>query len=240
MKRILCSIACCLALLSCEQQGGEEATPKDELLDKTVWACSFFECNSGGLTMPEMTFSDALPERFDAAGIPYQMWEDTIDVYDTLSNYRYEIKSSLEFDKGQCVFTKDSTNYTSIAHYQYEVVKYSLTEGTWTDNKMGIAYRIDRDHIYYSILGYPEYEYTCALLTDFVYTSIVKTAHLNTTEQLSINPKTQNLTFTRSGDEVIMKNEKLKWIGMIDRDEWTMTVTQIVPSHKDIGTYGLK
>ena len=60
-------------------------------------------------------------------------------------------------------------------------------------------------------------------------------------EQIELSHKSDyTFGFTRSGDEVIMKNEKLKWIGMIDRDEWTMTVTQIVPSHKDIGTFGLK
>lgn len=226
-----------VALYACNTS--EQEQPQDKLLTGTTWEYTQTEIRPDTGTPDEVWVTDnILWNALAALQIPYDTTERTAASYDTIRNLRHSTSATLTFTNSRCQYLSAEQTTDSIVHYTKRWKVFHFEPGQYRDPEQKVLVTITNDRIqvvYSGAIHIGEWELTDGSLE-------IYRGRTMTESQLLENSLAQGLNFDyhRDNNEIILTCDSLKWIGALDRTNWTMEVVQVSPSKRDIYTFELK
>lgn len=210
----------------------------DDLLSGTIW-----EYRQIVVTPTDDNFEESF---FDSFSEMLKLFPDIKyslgDINDTQKNDtvynqgKYNI-ATLKFEKGNCFYKEECYQEITIEQYNVSYQKYIFEMGEYNNDYIGIL-KITKDGIYLNRFGNEEKLYA---LDNFQLIRFIGKTLLGKKNEKAYSWQNElSLKYQRTDEQVIFINDNLKWSGIIDFSQYTIDVTQILPSEKLIHVFKLQ
>lgn len=244
-KTILFYLLVILLLVSCSSDSDNEDLQKDELLSNTEWILNKEPENS---FVDEEYYNESVIDKFlqyVSYKFPSIINSITID-YVELNEEKSTIKSAinegkLRFTDTQCIYTKLKQDVVTIQTVKNKYKRMTIPSQEWTNDR-GDILKILPNGIYVTekTTDFPE-EKRLIELTDNQYKEFSNLIGVISEKETTEIKENTNLTFSfiRTENEIIMTNSSYKWFGILNKNNWTISVEQISPEKQEIGIFSL-
>ncbi len=152
------------------------------------------------------------------------------------------ITHTLKFSDSHCIYEIENYSLTMVYQLETKLQSYTFSQQICVNPYSKDTLKVFSDGLYH----HPYFERKQEVrkvysLDNFKANKFVGTDTLSIKEEKKYNEQvTEKYSYQRIENEVVMTNENKKWIGTIDKTNWTMKVVQIIPERKDLHTLTLK
>lgn len=246
-KTILFYLLVILLLVSCSSDSDNEDLQKDELLSNTEW---IYIDNEPRDEVTEETvwnnddfnkFLTSLFYRFPSFAIN-AVTTDYLELNEEKSTIKNGLNEErLKFTDTQCFYTKLKQNIitTKIVKNKYKRITIPSQECT---NDRGDILKVLPSGIYITekTTDFPEEKRLIELINN-QYKIFSNLIEIISEKESTETKENTNLTFSfiRTENEIIMTNSSYKWYGILNKNNWTISVEQISPEKQEIGIFSL-
>lgn len=219
-----------------------EDNQTDELLKGTAWEWKYFDVPSTGTT--DTDYYDTLGEMLKRfPNLSYYIGDiSTTESTKTNSRGGSHITHTLKFIDSHCIYEIEDYSLTLVYQLETKMQPLIFSQQTCVNSYSKDTLKVLSDGLYY----YPYSErgqdvQKVYSLHDFKADNFLGVDTLSIKEEKNYKEQvTETYSYQRIDNEVVMTNENKKWIGTIDKTNWTMKVVQILPERKDLHTFTLK
>lgn len=246
-KTILLNLLVFLFLVSCSSDSDNEDVQKDELLSNTEWV--YIDNAPSDQITEEIVWNSDDFNKF-LAGLLYRFPSFAINTvtidYFELNEEKSTIKNGineerLKFTDTQCIYTKLKQNIitTQTVKNKYKRITIPSQECT---NDRGDILKILPNGIYITekSTDFPEEKRLIELVNNQYkeFSNLIEI--ISEKESTEIKENTSlTFSFIRTENEIIMTNSSYKWFGILNKNNWTISVEQISPEKQEIGIFSL-
>ena len=213
--------------------------PTDQLLAGTTWEYSIIERRPDSSTPTiESWINDAnLLNVLNELQIPYEITERSAEGCDTIKNIVHKCLASLTFSNDKCLYESSEQTADSIISYTKYWKVFHLEAGEYNNPNSLLNATITTDKLLLYTSTSPIAEMDLEDGTIAFYNG-----REETDGQLLTTSTQQHYEFSyqREGNDIYLQNDNLKWVGLLNRSEWTIEVVQIQPERKTIHTFELQ
>lgn len=235
MKKFSITILLISVLIACNS---EKEQLFDDLLSGTIW-----EYRQIDVTPTDDNFEESFADNFSEMlelfpDIKYSIGDiNDTQKNDTVYNQGLYNIATLKFEKGNCFYKEECYQEITIEQYNVSYQKYKFEVGEYNNDYIGIL-KIAKDGIYLNRFGNEEKIYT---LDNFQLMRFIGKTLLGKKNGKAYSWQNElSLKYQRADEQIIFINDSVKWSGIIDFSQYTIDVTQILPSGKPIHVFKLQ
>lgn len=239
-KLYLVSIIAVFILIGCSVN---EDNQTDELLKGTEWEWKYLDVPPTNVE-PPTGYYDQLSEILKMfSNLSYSIGDiSTTESTKTNPIQGSHITHTLKFSDSHCIYEIENYSLTMVYQLETKLQPYIFSQQTCVNPYSKDTLKVSSDGLYYHPYSERRQEvHKVYSLDNFKANKFVGTDTLSIKKEKEYNEQvTEAYSYQRTDNEVIMINENKKWIGAINKTNWTMKVAQILPEKKDLHTFILK
>lgn len=248
-KTILFNLFMLLFLVSCSSDSENDDLQKDELLSNTEWV--YIDSQPSDQITGETAWNNDDFNKF-LASLLYRFPSFAINAviidYIELNEEKTSIKNDineekLKFTDAQCTYSKLIQNKETTQTVKNRYKRMTIPSQECTNDK-GEILNIQSDGIYLMINNLPEAIENKSLLLKLennqykIFSNLIEVISEKESTETKENTSL-TFSFTRTENEIIMTNSTCKWFGILNKNNWTISVKQISPEQRDIRVFNL-
>ena len=236
----LVSIIAVFILIGCS---ANEHDHIDELLKDTEWEWKFLELLPRYNEDPTV-YLDPLSKALEMfSDLTYSLG-DIITTESTKTNPipGSNITHHLRFSGSHCICEIEDYSLARVYQLATKTQPYIFSQQTCVNPYSKDTLKVSSDGLYYHPYSERRQKIQKVYsLNNFKVNKIVGIDTLSIKQDKEYNEQvTEKFSYKRTDNEVIMINANKKWIGTINKTDWTMKVVQIIPEKKELHTFILK